>query len=64
MFVVSHAEEELNYFFYSDQKIFVKHQGNIQGFSKKGELYNEQKWTLKHFKVALQNEGNMQHYFL
>ena len=29
MFVVSHAEEELNYFFYSDQKIFVKHQGNI-----------------------------------
>ena len=58
------AEAEPNYFFLSDQKVFVKFQGNIQGFSRQGELYNGQKWALKYLKVPLQNEGNMPYYFL
>ena len=58
------AEAEPNYFFLSDQKVFVKFQGNIQGFSRQGELYNAQKWALKYLKVPLQNEGNMPYYYL
>ena len=49
---MSQAAEEPNYFFLSDQKIFVKDQGNIYGFSREEELYNGQKWALKYLKIA------------
>ena len=61
---MSQTEEEPNYFFLSDQKVFVKRQGNIWGSSRQGEMYNGQKWALKYLKIALQNESNMPYYVL
>ena len=50
--------------FFSDQKICVEHERNIQGFSRPGTVYNGLKWTIKYLKIPLQHKNNMLYYFL